>query len=166
MKTILLLATIMFFSHSCTTQDAEMEQNTAFKPTSKMLVDEFPGEITSVYFQHWVAGVRGGGSGINFYIELGQPLPDGVILSQVYFRDQKEYVNMVNKTFCECGFRNDVNEEYESNVVSKSKNETTDIWINSVPVDDTQAVLVYYENHELKSYLISNIKEIPPLEYP
>ncbi|MET0944097.1 MAG: hypothetical protein ABWY22_01670 [Flavobacterium sp.] len=169
MKTILLLATIMFLSYSCTTQDVEKEQEKAFTTSDKMLVDEFPGAIKAVYFQSWVAGVRGGGSGTDFYIELAQPLPDGVVLSQVYFRDKKELVTMINKTFYEIRFRNDDNNDNndsDDTFLSKAKNETIINTANFLLQEDNEALLFYYEGDVLKSYLVSDVKEIPPLMYP
>lgn len=155
----------MFLSYSCAEQDFEMEQNTTSAAGSKMLIDEFPGEITSVYFQDWVAGVRGGGSGTDFYIELGQPLPEGIVLDQVYFRDKRAPLNMKTKTFYEVGFLNNVNNDNDDFLIGKNQNETGDKAV-SLAADDTQAVLIYYENDVLKSYLLTNIKEVSPLEYP
>jgi hypothetical protein len=37
-------------------------------------------------YETWVAGVRGGGSGINFYLELKSELPSNVELKKVIFR--------------------------------------------------------------------------------
>ena len=37
-------------------------------------------------YQGWVAGVRGGGSGINFYIDLKSELPANIELKKVIFR--------------------------------------------------------------------------------
>ncbi|RTY93680.1 hypothetical protein [Flavobacterium sp. GT3R68] len=166
MKTILLLTTIMFLSYSCTEQELEMEQNTAFATANKMLVGEFPGEIKTVYFQCWVAGVRGGGSGTDFYIELAKPLPKGVVMSQVYFRDKREPITMTDETHCEASFRNELNNDNEYTFLSKTKSEAPVKAIHSLSPDDTQAVIVYYEDDVLKSYLLLAVKEIPPIMYP
>ena len=37
-------------------------------------------------YQGWVAGVRGGGSGINFYIDLKSELPANIELKKLIFR--------------------------------------------------------------------------------
>lgn len=164
MKTILLLATIMLLSQSCTKQDMEMEQKRELAPANKMLADDFPGKIISVYFQGWVSGVRGGGSGTNFYIELAEPLPEGVKMSKVYFRGQKEPITPINKMLYEARFPNNRNNGNED--ILLSKNETIVNVVHSLPVDDTEAELVYYEDNVLKLYLLSDLKEIPPLFYP
>lgn len=166
MKTILLLVTIMFLSHSCAKPDMEMEQKKRFATANKMFAGEFPGEISSVYFQSWMAGVRGGGSGTDFYIELAQPLPERVILSQVYFRGKKESVTMINKYLYEVSFRNDENNGNVDIFVSKTKKGTSINSVHSLLLDDTQAELVYYENDVLKLYVLSDVKEIEPLMYP
>lgn len=166
MKTILLLATIMFLSHSCTQQDMEVEQKTAFTAENKMLTDDFPGEIANVYFQSWFSGVQGGGSGTDFYIVLAQPLSDGVELDKVYFRDKKAPITQTDKTHYKARFINTGNSDDEDFILSKFKNETIVNAVNPLPVEDTQAILAYYEDNVLKLHLLSNLKEIPPLLYP
>jgi len=37
-------------------------------------------------YQSWTAGVRGGGSGINFELKLKSELPKGVVLKRVIFK--------------------------------------------------------------------------------
>lgn len=164
MKSILLLATIMFLSQSCTKQDIEMEQKTEFATANKMLADDFPGEIQSVYFQGWVSGVRGGGSGTDFYIELAQPLPEGVEFSHLYFRDKREPITQINKTLYVATFPNDGNNGNEDILLSKNK--TIVNAVHSLRVDDMQAILAYYEDNVLKLHVLSELKEIFPLEYP
>lgn len=166
MKTILLLATIMFLSQSCTQQDMEMEQKTAFATKNIRLADDFSGEIADVYFQSWVSGVRGGGSGIDFYIVLTKPLPEGVELSQVYFRDKKSPITMIDKTHYIARFINRGNKDDEVILLGKFKNETIVTGVNPLPLDDTEATLVYYEDNMSNFYLLTNIKEISPLFYP
>ncbi|MET0760440.1 MAG: hypothetical protein ABWZ56_08470 [Flavobacterium sp.] len=166
MKTILLLATIMFLSQSCTKQDIEMEQKTAFATANKISEGDFPGEITYVSFQSWFSGIRGGGFGTDFYIELAQPLPEGVGLSQLYFRNKKAPVTFINKTHYEAKFLNNENTDNEEILQSKFNNETIANAIQSLPVDNPQAVLVYYEDNVLKLHLLTNLKELPPLLYP
>ena len=40
----------------------------------------------SASYQTWIAGVRGGGSGINFYLEFKSELPSNIELKKVIFR--------------------------------------------------------------------------------
>jgi hypothetical protein len=43
-------------------------------------------ETLQASFETWVAGVRGGGSGINFYVDLKTPLSKEIELKKVIFR--------------------------------------------------------------------------------
>jgi hypothetical protein len=42
-------------------------------------------ETLQASFETWVAGVRGGGSGINFYVDLKTPLNKEIELKKSYF---------------------------------------------------------------------------------
>jgi hypothetical protein len=60
-KIVLLLVSIIFISCNCT-------KETVAKET-----------IKEVSYEQWVAGVQGGGSGINFMVELNKPFEEGVL---------------------------------------------------------------------------------------
>jgi len=60
-----------------------MSQCSAVKGLSN---PDFIGEGS--YYQTWVAGVQGGGSGLNFYIDV-QDIPESVTLMAIYFKDKK-----------------------------------------------------------------------------
>ncbi len=42
-------------------------------------------KIGEVYYQHWVAGIKGGGSGVNIFIPIDN-LDNNVKLDSVYFK--------------------------------------------------------------------------------
>ena len=45
--------------------------------------------IGETYFQNWVAGVQGGGSGTNFFIQCKKAAPKEMVLKALYFRGKK-----------------------------------------------------------------------------
>lgn len=56
----------------------------------------FPVKIDEVYFENWVAGIRGGGSGTNFYIRFSQVLFTEIKIQQLYFRGKLESVHPID----------------------------------------------------------------------
>jgi len=152
--------TILFFSQSCTKQEMEPERNQA--ATNRMQYD-FSTEINKTYFQDWVSGVRGGGAGTNFYIVFEKQLPKEIILGDLFFRDKKAPATAISET------------TYQSRFSNKENNPRDDISANGsesrmvsapFPIKDNQALLEYYENGELKYYLITNVKEVQLDSYP
>jgi len=53
--------------------------------SSKEVQQDISENINSVYYQKWVAGIQGGGRGINFYVNLKTPLSEGNTLDKVQF---------------------------------------------------------------------------------
>ncbi len=50
------------------------------------------------YYQTWVAGVQGGGSGLNFYLDI-QDIPEAITLIDIYFKDKKEAIIVHNGVY-------------------------------------------------------------------
>ena len=56
--------------------------------TAKKFQKTSPFEIGDVYYQHWVAGIQGGGSGINLFIPLVSN-PNNIVLDSIYFKGKQ-----------------------------------------------------------------------------
>jgi len=54
--------------------------------SQKKLQEKAPVELEQVYCQPWVAGVKGGGSGLNIFIPVKVMPRDNVVIDSVYFR--------------------------------------------------------------------------------
>lgn len=65
--------------------------------TGKQLETNLPFEIGDVYYQERVAGVDGGGSGVNIFITL-QENPNNIILDSVYFQGKEAKLEFRNNT--------------------------------------------------------------------
>lgn len=54
--------------------------------SSKKTQSKPPIEFGNIYYQSWVAGIEGGGSGINIFIPIKKEIQEGIELDSVYFR--------------------------------------------------------------------------------
>jgi hypothetical protein len=57
--------------------------------SQKGIPKEVVNTIEQVYFESWVAGVRGGGAGINFHVNFKTPLSKDTQLEKVIFKDKE-----------------------------------------------------------------------------
>ncbi|MDT8415274.1 MAG: hypothetical protein RQ735_07830 [Flavobacteriaceae bacterium] len=48
-----------------------------------------PFKIDTVYYQTWVGGIEGAGSGYNLFLKTAEPLPENVVLTAVYFNNNQ-----------------------------------------------------------------------------
>ncbi|CAM3629007.1 hypothetical protein FSS13T_11450 [Flavobacterium saliperosum S13] len=163
MKAILLFMTILFFFQGCTKQEIEPGNREA---ENGKLLNEFPVTIKSAYFEGWISGVQGGGSGMDFFIELGEPLPKGVFLKNVLFRDTKAAVFPLTELLFVARLSGEINSgegipmDYDTfRVVANAIPSTS-------PIKDDQALLEYVNNGEVFWHLIPNVKEQEPDFYP
>lgn len=118
--------------------------------------------IQSASYQGWVAGVRGGGSGINFYMELTSELPSNIELKRLIFRgyevpfekqDNLHFQAMIKTP----GNQQKYEEDNAPNVTSPK---------NDIKLKDNQAILIFSKNGKEYQQKINNVIEKPALEYP
>lgn len=124
-------------------------------------------EIDSVYYQKWIAGIQGGGSGIHFHVNFKKPLEGEVILEKVQFityeaffvkSSDTSYVAFIKTNLNQKDFILDENPEKEyGNEAPKS---------NSLKPDE--ALLYFYipSRNKYVVRLAENVKEKPMLAYP
>lgn len=121
------------------------------------------------YFNTYVAGVRGGGSGIEFYLEIDD-LPAGVVLEKLYFRKGSGIVMRGSNNYV-ARFRTDQGENKDV-IMSSDPNEeasnTPPIIQESFPFPITkdEAGLVYKQDGVLKYAKITDIEEQENVAYP
>ena len=113
-------------------------------------------------YQTWVAGVRGGGSGINFFIDLTSELPTHIELKRVIFRgyevpfekqDNLHFQAMIKTP----GNQQKYEEDNAPNVTSPK---------NDIKLQDNEAILVFSKKGKEYQQKITNVIEKPSLEYP
>jgi len=127
--------------------------------------------ISEVYYQKWVAGVRGGGSGTDLYIS--KSAVDNKQLITAYFMNKVVDFDVTTKesSMYIARFKGAANQIYDTNMESEAINE----YGNKAPVEKTQfpfklstneAVVSYLENNVLTYLKLTNIPKKESLAYP
>lgn len=128
------------------------------------------GEVES---QSWVAGVKGGGSGVNLFIPVLEKLPQNIQLDSVYFRGKVAKLELLNgQTTLYVGrFKSEFNQKdggiIESDKPLANSDQTTEIDRN-IPFDlkDSECVISYKKGSETQYFKIENVVEKQPEHYP
>jgi hypothetical protein len=126
---------------------------------------------SEVYYQNWVAGVRGGGSGTNLYIS--KSVVENKELITAYFKGKEVVFDTLikgSKMFI-ARFKGDANQIFDMEMNADAINEygnkavveKTDFPFNLEPND---AVVSYLENNTLKYLKLINIPKKESLAYP
>lgn len=140
--------------------------------TAQKLQQEAPMEFGDSYFQQWVAGIKGGGSGLNLFIPIIEN-KNNVVLDSVYFRGKATKLEKISGENVQYAgyFKTPHNNDKEI-ILSSDMNEehknTISVQTYSIPFDlkDDECVVTYKINEKTKYFKISNIKEKQPLHYP
>ncbi len=159
MKQISIYVLIAIFFINCST--AQKLQSTA------------PVSLGDVYSQKWVAGVKGGGSGINLFIPISKKIPQNIQLDSVYFRGKAAKLEAIEgKTILYVArFENTFNQKNDIVMSNDTKeeygNESPSLQVN-IPFDlkDSEAVVSYKEANKTKYFKIGNITDKLPEHYP
>ena len=136
-------------------------------------VSEMTQEITGAYFQKWVAGVKGGGSGINLYIPA---FSQDLMFEKVFFRGMETSITKANhegKEYYIGYFKTPLNSKAEMNLDEDAKNEygnksplQTEKVKMPFEIADNEAIITYTENDETKYVKVTGITEKPMLALP
>lgn len=138
--------------------------------STKQLEAEAPTEFGNVYFQKWVAGVEGGGSGINLVIPVASNTMD---LDSVYFRNKSVKLELANthpKTYIG-RFKTALNQKKDMVLDHDTKEAfkaTEKEATKTIPFElkDHECVVSYQEGHTTKYYKITGIIEKDMIPYP
>lgn len=137
--------------------------------SAKDLQKKAPVEMEQVYFQKWVAGVEGGGAGLNLFI----PVKDSSVkLDSVYFRGKGTKLDIKPGENLYVGrFISDFNKPKDMVVHADPKKE----YGNEMPeipkeipfkLKDDECVVSYADRGKTKYFKIENIVEKDMLAYP
>ncbi|MFC4738464.1 hypothetical protein ACFO3U_00500 [Flavobacterium ponti] len=130
--------------------------------SSKEVSPNLSDNIESVYYQKWMAGVQGGGSGINFHVNLNLPLEENSKLEKVQFDvyevafekiSETEYIAKINTHQNDLILDENPEKEY-GNEASK---------LNLKP---NEANLIFRVNKKVVIKNIQNVKEKSMIAYP
>ncbi|XLS29329.1 hypothetical protein ACJD0Z_00575 [Flavobacteriaceae bacterium M23B6Z8] len=140
---------------------------------SQKLQQEVPFTMGTVYSQKWVAGVEGGGSGVNVGVPVDN-LPEEIQLDSIFFRGKR--APLIQET-TEKGnlymarFKTELNQKKD--IISHEDprmevgNEPPSIE-EKIPfeLNENEAVISYTHKGKKKYYKISNVKPKPSVPYP
>ncbi len=134
--------------------------------TTKKLQNSAPFKIGQVYYQYWVAGVKGGGSGVNLFIPIASNLKN-ITLDSVYFRGERSKLESTDQILFVGRFQTTTNQNKDIIMSSDPYAE----YGNKVPerpkkapfkIKDSECVVSYKQGNTLKYYKISNIIKKDP----
>jgi hypothetical protein len=98
-------------------------------------------ETLQASFETWVAGVRGGGSGINFYVDLKTPLNKEIELKKVIFRGYEAIFEKIDALHFIARIKTEGNQQKfdgdDSQIYTSPKNALT--------LADYEAILLFSE---------------------
>ncbi len=118
--------------------------------------------LIAASYQTWVAGVRGGGSGINFYVDLTSELPTHIELKRLIFRGYEVPFEKQDSLHFQAMIKTPNNQEkYEgddSPIYTSPKNALT--------LADNEAILVFSKSGKEYQQKIINVLRKPSPEYP
>jgi hypothetical protein len=128
---------------------------------------EPPFEVKGAFFQNWVAGIKGGGSGTNVSILLGSIIEE-IAVKEIYYMDQvtKAVQDPQNIDKYTGFFKSEINRDVimDENAVKESMN--TPPSKSPFTLSKNEAVISYLHNGEIEYYKISNLEEKPMIAYP
>ena len=127
-----------------------------------------PLEITAPYYNSWVAGVQGGGSGTNVFLPLKEN--GNIVIDSLHFRGEKAAVETRNKLIIG-RFKSSVNQKKDIIMSSNPQDEYNNNRLlirDASPFKLTQndCVISYSVNGKRLYYKISNLKKGESIAYP
>lgn len=160
MKTLLniiLGSTILFSFAQCGSS----------KEIAYILQEETTFKVVNASYQGWVAGVAGGGSGVNVFFSLYNLDTDKIVVDSIFFRGQKTKVEIKNTLFIG-RFKTQTNQRPDIIMSSQMDDE----YGNKVPVklpkfpfelENNEAVVGYKEKGKQKYLKLKLQKKESPL---
>ena len=141
--------------------------------SAQKLEKETPFKIGSIYFQNWVAGIEGGGYGINIFISIEDFSQDKIELDSVYFRGKvSKFETKRNNLGLFIGrFSTPFNQKRDLIMSNKPNAE----YGNEAPqanfkilfdLKDDECVISFKEGNKTKYFRVENVVEKRLLQYP
>ncbi|MEZ4778142.1 MAG: hypothetical protein R2786_02025 [Flavobacteriaceae bacterium] len=126
-----------------------------------------PFSIKEAYFQKWVAGVKGGGSGTHVHVTLSN-IKEDIVIEEIYFGEKlaKANQNAQNIDLYSANFLNETNRDIIMDGDSKREAVNVVPQVSPFSLSEKEAVISYSLKGEMYYYKISNLEEKPILAYP
>ena len=127
----------------------------------------FDTKIQKVYYQNWVAGVRGGGGGTNVSVEFTEKPSKDFVLNQLYFRNRKVKITESTDNVYFSNLVSGVNRRVKDEITDDANNSGKEKIIKTpFPISENEAILEYTYKNMKRYYKISKIEEKEMLMYP
>ncbi|WP_298237159.1 hypothetical protein [uncultured Algibacter sp.] len=138
--------------------------------STKKLQNEAPLEIGQVNYQSWVAGIQGGGAGVNLFIPIVSN-SNNVVLDSVYFQGKQVKLEQKNKSLFVGRFKKITNQKNDivmsSNRLAEVNNPIPEI-PKKIPFElrEDECVVSFKDGKKIKYYKISGILKKEAQFYP
>ncbi|NCO63554.1 MAG: hypothetical protein GW839_07670 [Flavobacteriales bacterium] len=138
--------------------------------SAQELQANIPLEIGEVYYQHWIAGVKGGGSGVNVFINIISNKKN-IELDSVYFQGKVAKLEMDNNSLFIGRFKTNANQKNDLIMSSNPKEEygnKVQLPSEKSPfkITNNQCVISYKEGSKIKYFKIDNMAKKQLQAYP
>lgn len=104
------------------------------------------------YYKTWVAGVEGGGSGLDFFIDV-KDLPESVMLEEIYFKNYNTSI-VYNSGAYIARFKTSLNSTSDESSI----NNISKVVDSPFAIGEEEAILVYKEHGKVKYVKISQVE--------
>lgn len=137
--------------------------------STKKFQEQAPLDISQVYFQKWIAGVEGGGSGLNIFIHVKETSPR---LDSVYFRGKVINLEIEENGLLYIGrFLTSLNQKKDLVMSNEPKAEygnQAPETLQKLPFDlsETECIISYQKGGKISYFKIENIVEKEMIAYP
>ncbi len=120
-----------------------------------------PISIGEVYYQEWIAGVKGGGSGFNIYIPI-ESNPNNIILDSVFFKGKQVKLEHSNNSISIGRFKTSVNQKQDiimsSNRLAEYGNKVPELTKKSpFNLNEDECVVSYKFKNKVRYFKIDKI---------
>ncbi|RMB63272.1 hypothetical protein EAX61_02430 [Dokdonia sinensis] len=128
---------------------------------------EVPFNGGNSYYETWIAGVQGGGSGVNLFLDF-KNVPEDVILKEAYFQEMRATITLENGQYV-ARFKTALNNARDivmsKDPVEEMVNTPSSKEMFKFPLEENEAGITYMQNGALRYAKIANItfKESKPL---
>ena len=138
--------------------------------SAQILQKSPPLQLGECYYQSWIAGVEGGGSGTNIYIPIISNV-NKIELDSVYFQGKVVKLEFKNELLAIGRFTTDLNQKKDlimsNEPYAEYGNEVNQTILKQWPsLKDSQCVISYKEGSKTKYFMIDNLSKKPLLAYP
>ena len=140
--------------------------------SAQKLQKEAPFKITEAYYQSWVSGVKGGGSGVNVFLDIVS-MPQDVILDSIYFHGKGTKLELhKEKSILAIGrFKSSINQKQDI-IMSNEPHAEYGNQVPKIPqkipfqLNEDACVISYKEGNVIKYFKIDKLIKKEPKAYP